>query len=176
MNKPESAFPDDLDRFCRGEHRRLWAALTLYCGDSFVAEEIAQETLVRTCLRWDRLQRHPNPHAWMYRVGINIANSLFRRRAAEHRANARSVGHATPQPSLEDVASALEVRKALQRLARRPRIAIVLRYYVGLNSRETGLAMRCSERTVRRLVGDALEILRRDATLNFLDKETVHAN
>jgi DNA-directed RNA polymerase specialized sigma24 family protein len=39
--------PDGLVDFYRREYPRVVGALSLYCGDRFVAEELAHEALVR---------------------------------------------------------------------------------------------------------------------------------
>lgn len=46
-----------LAAFCHREYARLVGALTLYCGDGDVAQELAQEALVRACERWSGYAR-----------------------------------------------------------------------------------------------------------------------
>ena len=77
----------DFDDFCSAEFPRLIGTLTLFCGDQGVAEELAQETLVRAYQHWKRVQRLDNPGAWANRVAINLATSYFRRKRAERRAH-----------------------------------------------------------------------------------------
>lgn len=81
----------ELAAFCQAEHRRLVGALSLYCQDRQVAEELAQDALLRVVTHWHRVRRLDHPSAWVYRVAINLANSYLRRRLAERRA--------TPQAS-----------------------------------------------------------------------------
>ena len=80
---------EEFDRFCVDAWPRLVAALTLYCGDVHVAEEIAQEALLRAYRRWPTVAAFESPGGWAYRVGINLANSLLRRKQAESRARRR---------------------------------------------------------------------------------------
>jgi DNA-directed RNA polymerase specialized sigma24 family protein len=75
-----TAEQEALDAFCRREYRRLVGALSLYCGDPSVAEEVAQEALYRACRRWSQVSQIQAPGAWVHRVAINIANSAYRRR------------------------------------------------------------------------------------------------
>lgn len=74
--------PADLAAFCRLEHPRLVGTLGLYTGDADLAEELAQDALLRACRDWDRVRTFAAPGAWVHRVAINLANSAFRSRAA----------------------------------------------------------------------------------------------
>src|SRR3712207_1363468 len=80
-----SGWPDPTS-FCSDVRAGLVGALALYCGDRAVAEELAQEALVRTWERWDRIEA---PRAFTYHVAFNLARSSLRRRGAERRANAK---------------------------------------------------------------------------------------
>jgi len=81
----EAEFAD----FCVAEHSRLVGALSLYCGDRTLAEELAQDALSRACRDWKKVRRLGAPGAWTHRVAINLANSHFRRAAIELRAKRR---------------------------------------------------------------------------------------
>lgn len=156
---------------CHDLQPRLIASLVLYCGDRDVAEEMASEAVVRVWERWPRLEGHPNPTAWAHRVAINLANSWFRRRAAEWRANRR---HGLGDPVAHDptVADRLAVRRAVASLPKRQRTALVLRYYAGLSARDTAEIIDCAPATVRSLTRRAIETLR--ATGLHIDAEGDH--
>lgn len=149
---------EDLTAFCESRFPELHGALTLYCGDSYIAEEFAQEALVRAFIRWDRVRQMDHPEAWLHRVGLNLAKSYFRRKSAEHAAlSRRGVGQ---QDNIDSPEATSVVRDALMRLPRRARQALILRYFSGFNVAETAAAMDCSERTVKRLSSRALQDLR----------------
>lgn len=145
--------------FCRREHPRLVGALSLYTGDADLAEELAQEALARACRSWRQVEAYDAPGAWVHRVGINLANSYFRRRACERRARERAaaqpVAYAEP-----DAADAVAVRAAVASLPRRQRTALVLRYYGDLPVAEVAALMSCREGTVRALTAQAIAGLR----------------
>jgi DNA-directed RNA polymerase specialized sigma24 family protein len=44
-----------------------------------LAEELAQETMVRVARDWEKVSRLDAPGAWAYRVAMNLARSHFRR-------------------------------------------------------------------------------------------------
>jgi hypothetical protein len=74
---------------CRQEHVRLVGLLALYTGDRAVAEDLAQEVLLRLHQHWPRVRLMGSPHAWLSSVGMNLARSWWRRRYAEQRAYRR---------------------------------------------------------------------------------------
>lgn len=152
---------NDPEAFCAAQHQRLVGLLSLQVGDRHVAEELAQDVLLKVCEHWPRLE---DPVAWMHRVAFNHANSWFRRRGAERRANARhhnrQVGMAPP-----DRADAVAVREAVAQLPRRQRTALAYRYYAGFSVRETANAMSCAEGTVKALTHQAIAALREHAAL-----------
>lgn len=149
---------DALDAFCRREHPRLVGALSLYCGDAAVAEEIAQEALVRVCRRWPEVAQMTAPGAWAHRVAINLANSAYRRRRAEREAQRRrAVAASALDP---DHATAVAVRQAVALLPRRQRAALVLRHYGGYPVREVAELLGVSEGAVKQLTHRALTTLR----------------
>ena len=90
--------PDGADAvaFCAEEFPRLAGALSLYLGDRAIAEELAQEALLKACRRWERVSQLESPGGWTWRVARNLAKSHLRRRRAERRARARLGGVRPP--------------------------------------------------------------------------------
>lgn len=138
-------------------------ALSLYCGDVLLAEELAQEALARVCRDWRRVRRMDHPAAWAQRVAINLANSHFRRRAAERRARQRLEVLVLPVGQDPDEASAIAVRAAVAALPRRQRAAIVLHYFCDLPFAEVAEVMGAPEATVKSLARRGLQRLRVNA-------------
>ena len=134
-------------------------SLSLYCGDAYLGEELAQEALTRVVRDWKRVQKMDVPEAWLHRVAFNLANSFFRRRAAEARAKDRM---AIEEESTREDRSAddIAVREAVASLPRRQRTALILRYFVGMSVRQTAEAMGCPEGTVKTLSHKAIGQLR----------------
>ena len=164
MSPKRSLPPPALDAFCRGVYPRLVGAMTIYCGNREVAEEIVQEALIRVCRNWSRVNRLDNPGAWTNRVAVNLANSHFRRRALERRVQAR----VQAGERFEDAGDyeAVELRRLVAALPRRERMALVLRHYLGLPVAETADVMGCPEGTVKRLTYAAIARLRSQTTNN----------
>lgn len=147
-----------LDRFVAAEHARLVGMLALYTGDRWVADELAQDAIVRLCQHWPRVREMADRRAWLNRVAFNLANSWFRRRGAERRALAVT----GPDRGVveDDTASTLAIRRAVADLPPRQRTAVVLRHFEGLSVTETATAMRCAEGTVKALTHRGVTALR----------------
>jgi RNA polymerase sigma factor (sigma-70 family) len=156
--------PGDLVAFCHVEYPRLVGALSLYCGDRDVAEELAQEALVRACERWQTVREMTSPGAWVYRVALNLAHSHYRRRAVM----ARVMGRLRGDPQHEsDLTDSVCVRQAVAALPRRQRAVVTLRYFLDLSVDETATTLRTSSSAVRSLSHRAVAQLR--MTLNEQD-------
>ena len=155
--------------FCAEEHPRLVGALSLYCGDRLLAEELAQDALAKACRDWRKVHRMGAPGAWTHRVAMNLANSYFRRAAAGARARRRlEREQGVSGDSGLDSAAALDIRSAVASLPRRQRTALILRYYLDLPVRDVAAAMDCPEGTVKTLTRKAIESLRQSPSLSEL--------
>lgn len=157
-----------LDSICAAHFRPLAGALRLYLGEPLVADELAQEALLRLCMVWERGERIENPGAWLHRTGFNLAKSWLRRRVAERRATARleALSH-TEDMSPPDPAGSLALSAALRALPRRQRQALVLRYYADLDVATAAEVMGCAPGTVKALTHKALLALRSKSGLTI---------
>jgi RNA polymerase sigma-70 factor (sigma-E family) len=157
--------------FAAREYPRLVAALTLLVGDRRVAEELAQDALVRTYERWGRVRAMSAPGAWVHRVAVNGGVSWLRRRTAERRALGRN-GIAVAKTS--DDSEVLAVRRAVSSLPRRQRQAIVYRYYFGYSTAEAAELMGIRAGSLKSAVTRAFATLR--AELDAASPGTKHWN
>jgi RNA polymerase sigma factor (sigma-70 family) len=151
---------DDPAAFCARIRGRLVGSLALWCGDRAVAEELAQEALVRTWERWSTVREMEAPEAWTFRVALNLGSSWRRRRAAERRALHRH-GRQLDRVEGPDVADVEAIRVAVAELPERQRATIVARYYLGLDVAATAEALECAPGTVTAATRDAIANLRR---------------
>jgi RNA polymerase sigma factor (sigma-70 family) len=148
------------ERFCAEAHPRLSAALGHHLGDPWLGEELAQEALVRAGDRWDRVKTMDSPLGWCFRVGTNLGRSQLRRRRAERRALTRH-GARTDRYTDADTPDRLAVRDALAQLTVPQRRAVLLRYYLGLNSVEAASVVGGSPQAVRAQLHRGLTALRK---------------
>ena len=150
---------EEMVAFCRRAFPELVGALAHQFGDVWLAQELAQEALVRACDRWERVRDLDSPTGWAFRVGVNLGRSRMRRRAAERRAHARrgpDVAEAVqPEPG-ESVA----LRDAVGRLPVGQREVIVLRFYLGLSGTESAEVLGVTVGAVRTRTSRAVAALR----------------
>lgn len=146
---------------------RLIGSLVLICGDRGLAEECTQEALARAFERWPHVATMASPEAWVFRTGMNLARSSFRRAAMERRNRHRLVALAP----LPDSTTAIVVRDAVGRLPARQRAVIAARFYVGLDVAETARALGCREGTVKAHTFKAMQHLRTEGLIDDEQEE-----
>lgn len=126
---------------------RLVAAVALVSGSRPAAEDAVQEALLRAWERSERGERIESLNAWVSTVSLNIARSGIRRLAAERRARARLGSRAGVTDPAEEVRA--DVERSLAALPRRQREVVVLRYYLGMDTKEVAEVLRIHEGTVK---------------------------
>ena len=151
--------------FCQEEWPRLVGSMSLYLGRRDLAEDIAQETLVRVCGRWRQVRDAVSPSAWAHRVAFNLAKSHGRREATWLRLRSRALPKGFGQVEHDD-AEAVSVRAAVAALPPAQRRAVILRYFADLSIRDVATAMGCPENTVKTHTRRALETLRHSGLLH----------
>jgi RNA polymerase sigma factor (sigma-70 family) len=150
--------PAEVVAFVRREQPRLVRAADLLLGDRAVAEEIAQEALLRAVSRWEHVSGLASPGGWTHRVAINLATSQLRRRRVERRARGRIArGDVSPAP---DTATAVAVREALAELSEPHRRVLVLRYVLDWTTAEIAHEDGVSEDAIRQRLHRARAALR----------------
>jgi RNA polymerase sigma-70 factor, ECF subfamily len=141
---------DDVERLFRTYNTPLVRYLTRRLGDRDWAEEVAQETFLRA-LRQDRID---NERAWLFAVATNLVRDEARRDARRRRHLALLAEHeraeepTEPEPtSLERAQEAAMARRAVDALAERDRLALLMREE-GLSYEEIAVALDLSPGSV----------------------------
>lgn len=158
---------DGLVDFFTLTYARLVGALSLFCGRPEIAEELAQEAMVRASRDWIKVQKLDDPERWLYRVAFNLAKSHFRRLVVERRALRRVANENRVSSLPGDTSDAIEVRAAVAALPQRQKEALVSRYFLGLSVRESASVMDCADGTVQALTHKAILNLRRSLGSDF---------
>lgn len=141
------------ERFYKDKRDRIARALALTLNDSHLGAEAADEAMARAYQRWSKVNRFDDPAAWAYRVGLNWATSVVRRR------------HRAPQPHAErgptDIGPIEEptVHAALNELDVKHRAVVVCRFYLGLNEAETAAGLGIRPGTAKSRLHRALRAL-----------------
>ncbi len=138
------------ERFAADAYPQLVAALGHQFGDRFLAEDLAQEALVRARQHWSRVSTMEAPVGWAFRVGCNLGTSVMRRRGAEQRAYARRQRHEHDSVHVDpDTPDRLVLHEALQQLPEAQRRAVVAKFYLGLNGPQAAAALGSSANSIR---------------------------
>lgn len=164
---------EGLADLCKREYPRLVGALTLWCGERAIAEELAQEAFARAHLHWQRVKTFDQPAAWIRRIALNLATSSLRRHKAERRAYERMAAQAGFAGSWPDVDEAVMVRSAVGRLPALQRSVIILRFYLDVPVHEVAETLQRSPTAITSLTNRAVSALRADlgGTIEQPDEE-----
>ncbi|MEU4420690.1 SigE family RNA polymerase sigma factor [Actinoplanes sp. NPDC024001] len=135
-------------------------------GDRDLAQDVVQEVLARTQVKWKRISDADSPEAYVRRMVLNEYLSWRRSWAARHvhAAGERLVEIDDARGGVRDHADGVVEADALwNRLAllgRRQRAVLVLRYYEQLEDDAIADLLGCSPATVRSHASKALKTLR----------------
>lgn len=135
------------DAFFRVEYPRLVTLVTAMTGDRRVAEELAQEALLRAHVRWTRVATYDSPGAWVRRVAINLALSSRSRRRSEHRALARLGSERAPVAPYDYADD--DFWALVRRLPKRQAAAVALFYLEDRPVAEVATVLGCAEGTAK---------------------------
>ncbi|MCU1367667.1 MAG: putative polymerase ECF-subfamily sigma factor [Ilumatobacteraceae bacterium] len=140
-------FAVSFDEFYRAEYPGLVAVATALVGSSESAEDLVQDTMVKSLIRWRAVQRLDRPGGWAHRVLLNACTSWWRRRRTEanHLARLRRVEPTTAGPSPD----ALAFWAVVRRLPERHRAVMVLHYAGDRSVAEVASILSVPEGTVR---------------------------
>lgn len=134
---------EDFDEAFVPLFRRAYLAAYRLLRTAHDAEEVAAEALARALANWSTVGVLPHREAWVLRVASNLAIDRCRQRRRVPRFRA------PPDSEPTDLAVCLDVARALQKLPRRQREVIVLRYLADLPEREVAEALGLSAETVK---------------------------
>lgn len=137
----------------------------LLTGNRADAEDLLQTALAKTYVAWERIEDKAALDGYVRRVLVNTQTSIWRRRRIDEYATDTvpeeiSVDLDPDRHALHDV-----MWTALNRLPRRQRAMVVLRYYEDMTEAEVASIMGVSVGTVKSTVSRAIAKLRTDDVL-----------
>jgi RNA polymerase sigma-70 factor (sigma-E family) len=136
----------------------------LLTGNRADAEDLLQAALAQTYLAWDRIEDRAALDGYVRRAMVNTHISWWRRRRVEEYPT-----DMIPDQAVVDHSVASEqydtLRRAVDRLPRRMRTAVVLRYFEDMTEAEIASVLGVSLGTVKSTVSRAVAKLRVDAEL-----------
>lgn len=143
MAEPDEEFT----AFVAARSATLLRLAYLLTGDGFAAQDVVQDALVRTYLRWRRIRS--NPEAYVRRVVVTAAADEQRRRARRREVLAAEPPELTAPAAAEGLDPRDRLVTALRGLPARQRAAVVLLHWLGLGPDEVAEILGCSASTVR---------------------------
>ena len=132
-------------RACQGRLRRF---LTSLCGDPALADDIAQEALVRAYVNSGRFVG--NFKAWLFRIAYNcFIDNLRRVPAPAASLDSPEALHVADGSASDASFRHEELRRALARIPEKERTAIALHYFEDLPVKEIAAIMQIPAGTVK---------------------------
>jgi RNA polymerase sigma-70 factor (sigma-E family) len=152
--------------YVRARSRALLRAAQAMTGNKPDAEDLVQATLVKAYQSWDRISDPAALDTYVRRVMVNTHISGWRRRRLDEYPTDdlpdSPEADATGDADLRDL-----VQRAIDRLPRQMRAAVMLRFYDDMTEPEVAAALGVSVGTVKSTVARAVAKLRQDAELGM---------
>jgi RNA polymerase sigma-70 factor (sigma-E family) len=148
------------DEFVAARSRSLLRTAYLLTHDHALAEDLLQTSLAKAWFSWKRIHGEPEPY--VRKILVNTYATWWRRKWNGERPTDELPERATEETSAEPT----DLWTAMERLPRRMRAVVVLRYFEDLTEAQTADALGCSVGTVKSQTSKALAKLRIDPALS----------
>ena len=152
----QDAFMELVEPEMRGAYRLAVAILR----NPSEAEDAVQDAVLSAWRHFGRFRRDAGIRPWFFRIVVNECRSRRRSRWWSVIRGWPPEGDDVPAPGGGIDASSADLRRALRRLPRDQRLAIVLRYYLDLPFEEVADTLGISPKAARSRIYRALERLR----------------
>ena len=156
---------EDFRDYVASRGSALLRAAVVLAGDRVEAEDLLQAALAKTYLAWDRISDRAALDGYVRRAMVNTQISWWRRRKLE----IYPTDELPDLPVDDDHPGRSELRdalgRALERLPKRQRLAVIMRYYDDMSETEIAEALGVSVGTVKSTVSRAVAKLRDDSEL-----------
>jgi RNA polymerase sigma-70 factor (sigma-E family) len=157
--EPPTAAPGvTFDDFVAARSRALLRTAYLLTHDHDLAEDLLQTSLAKAWFAWKRIEGAPEPY--VRKILVNTYASWWRRKW-----NGEQPTERLPETPVHDAHEPTDLWTAMERLPRRMRAVVVLRYFEDLTEAQAADVLRCSVGTVKSQTSKALAKLRIDPAL-----------
>jgi RNA polymerase sigma-70 factor (sigma-E family) len=147
------------DEFVAARSRALLRTAYLLTHDHALAEDLLQTALAKAWFAWRRIDGNPEPY--VRRILVNTYATWWRRKW-----NGEQPTEQLPEHTVDEARSEpTDLWRAMERLPRRQRAVVVLRYFEDLTEVQTADLLGCSVGTVKSQTSKALAKLRIDPAL-----------
>ena len=152
----------DFDEFVVARSGALLRTAYLLTHDHALAEDLLQTALAKAWFAWGRVEDHPE--AYVRRILVNTYATWWRRKWNGEVATEELPERSAPAGT-DAVEAGHDLWRAMERLPRRQRAVVVLRYFEDLTEAQTADALGCAVGTVKSQTSKALAKLRIDPAL-----------
>lgn len=170
MEPTSSASTPDMNDLVEKNWRRVYKLCLFYLGDPQDAEDAAQLVFEKILKKHSQFQGQSDPFTWIYRIAVNTALNMLRRRkivrwlALEKAGDLRTAAATDPALGMERREEELEKRDRLQagiaRMSAREKKAFYFFYYEQLPQKAIAAIMGTSVPAVESLVHKAVKKIR----------------
>ncbi len=133
-------------------------ALKFFPYRADLVEEAVQETLTRTCERWERANQRGTPEGWVVNTATHVCQEKLRE---EQRGAHCSTDQPVPWDGEDALVRSALLADALRQLTRRQRLVIVWRYLFDFTVTETAIALGLTDSKVRDASHNGIQRLRK---------------
>ena len=155
-----AGYDTEFSEFVASRGRELARTAWLLCGDAHQAEDLVQEALVRTFLKW-RTAREGEPLAYARRVLANQKIDRWRKSRRETLSPPEELPERGASGDMSMVGDRDRLVRALRQLPPQRRKIVVLRHLMGLRESEVAADLGVSVGTVKSTASRSLAQLRR---------------
>ncbi len=142
----------EFETFYTAHRVAIAKALAMTLRDHELADEATDEAMARAYARWRAVREMQSPAGWVYRVGLNWARSVLRRRLRPRR-QLHEIPAAAPEVKDQ------RLHAALMGLEVDRRAVVVCRYFLGMTEHEIASGLGIRPGTVKSRLHRALKEL-----------------
>lgn len=158
----------DLERMIDQHGDGLLRVCLLYLKDYGLAEDAVQETFLRAYRSWDKFEGRSSEKTWLTAIAINVCRTMLRSPWQRRTASEEVLEHLKAEdPDLPDPT----VARAVMRLPKDQRIAVILFYVQEMKIREIAQALEIPQATVSSRLNRARKKLRTELKEWYFDEE-----
>lgn len=152
---------ESLEELVMKYQKQIYALVYRMTNDIEESKDLTQKTFVKAMNGIRDFRKEASFKTWLYQIAINTSLNHLRQRRAEVEVEESIVGNQAGVLSvmIENEQKNL-IKKGLNELPERQRLALVLRAYEGLSTCDTAQVMGCSEGTVKALYHNGVKRLR----------------
>ena len=158
----------DLERMIDQYGDSLLRVCLLYLKDYGLAEDAVQETFLRAYRSWDKFEGRSSEKTWLTAIAINVCRTMLRSPWQRRNAGEEALAQLKAEdPDLPDPT----VARAVMRLPKDQRIAVILFYLQEMKIREIAQALEIPQATVSSRLNRARKKLRSELKEWYFDEE-----